>query len=263
MNKINITVLGSGSKGNCTLVETQNTKLLIDCGFSARETVKRLESVGVNPTEINAILLTHEHKDHTAGVATFAKKFEVPVFGNEISLAEYTRSTDAPNIEFNDFKTDDFYFRELTIAPFEVSHDSRHCNGYAIYCEGEKFSLATDLGYVDERILASMEGSQTIVLESNHEPDYLMANPHYPAILKERIAGRRGHLSNQDCANAILQLAKSGTQNFVLAHLSHENNTPQKAKQITSTLLSSYGADGNNERKIDVASQEFAGKPTL
>jgi len=262
MNNINITILGSGSKGNCTLVETKNTKLLIDCGFSARETVKRLESVGVNPAEINAILLTHEHKDHTAGVATFAKKFDVPVFGNEISLDEYTRSIDAPSIEFNDFKTDDFYFRELTIAPFEVSHDSRHCNGYAIYCEGEKFSLATDLGYMDEKILESMAGSQTIVIESNHEPDYLMANPHYPAMLKERIAGRHGHLSNQDCANAILQLAKNGTQNFVLAHLSHENNTPQKAKQITSSLLISHGADINNEIKIDVASQEFITKPT-
>lgn len=263
MNKFNITILGSGSKGNCTLVETDNTKLLIDCGFSARETTKRLEIVGINPAEINAILLTHEHKDHTAGIATFAKKFNVPVFGNEISLAEYTRSTDAPNIEFNDFKTDDFYFRELTISPFEVSHDSRHCNGYAIYCEGEKFSLATDLGYVDDRILENMAGSQTVVIESNHDPNSLMANPHYPAMLKERIAGRHGHLSNEDCANAVLSLALRGTQNFALAHLSHENNSPQKAREITSALLMAHGADIQKEIKINIASQENITKTTI
>lgn len=261
MDNINVTVLGSGSKGNCTLVETKNTKLLIDCGFSARETVRRLESVGVNPTDINAILLTHEHKDHTGGVAVFAKKFNVPVFGNEISLTEYTSNTLVPNVQFYDFKTSDFYFRELTIAPFEVSHDSKHCNGFSIYCEGEKFSFATDLGYVDDAILQNLRGSSMVVLESNHEPDYLLANPNYPPVLKMRIAGKHGHLSNQECASTILKLAQSGTNNFILAHLSQENNTPEKALAITSDLLKSNGADVQNDIKINVASQGFITKP--
>lgn len=263
MNNIEVTVLGSGSKGNCTLVETSNTKLLIDCGFSARETVRRLELAGVAPNEINGILLTHEHKDHTAGVENFVKKFNVPVFGNEISLAEYERTLSSSNVQLNDFKTSDFYFRELTIAPFDVSHDSKHCNGYSIYCEGDKFSLATDLGYVDENILDSLRGSSIIVLESNHEPDYLMSNPNYPSVLKERIAGRRGHLSNQDCAKAILDLAQFGTTNFMLAHLSQENNTPEKAMQITCNTLKANGADVGSEIKIDIASQTLITKPTL
>ena len=255
MSDIKVSVLGSGSKGNCTLIETPQTKILIDCGFSTRETVKRLTGLGVNPSEINAIFLTHENKDHTDGVAGFARKFDVPVFANEISLGELEGATDVSGVNFKCFSNEDFYFRELTVAPFEVSHDSKHCNGYSIYSAGEKVSLTTDLGYIDEKILLSLEGSHTVVIESNHEPSYLMANTKYPVVLKQRIAGKCGHLSNEDCAEAIVSLAKTGTKNFVLAHLSQENNTPQKALQITSDELLNNGADIENEFNILVASQ--------
>ncbi len=260
MAKMRVSILGSGSKGNCTLIETDNTKIMIDCGFSARETVKRLQQLGVNPEEINGILLTHEHKDHTLGLENFASKFNVPVFANSLTLQEYERGGLTKHIELNDIMTQDFYFRELTIAPFDVSHDAKHCNGYSIYCEGEKFSLATDLGFIDDKIIESLQGSDTIVLESNHDPQMLKNNPHYPQVLKERILGRRGHLSNTDCANAILNLAKSGTRNFILAHLSKENNTPLLAKSITETQLINNGADTTHDITINVAPQDFVFK---
>ena len=256
MAKLKISVLGSGSKGNCTLIETENTKILIDCGFSARETTRRLQELGVAPSEINGILLTHEHKDHTLGLENFASKFDVPVFANALTLNEYEHSGITKPLNLNAIITQDFYFRELTIAPFEVSHDSIHCNGYSIYYQGEKFSLATDLGYIDDNILESLKGSNTVVLESNHDVSMLKQNEHYPQVLKERILGKRGHLSNDACANAILSLAGSGTRNFILAHLSKENNTPALAKSNTTNLLQSNGADTQHDFNVCVASQD-------
>lgn len=256
MAKIRVSILGSGSKGNCTLVETPNSKVLIDCGFSARETIRRLDELGVNPAEINGILLTHEHRDHTIGLENFASKFELPIFADISTLEEYEKSGLKKPLELNDIYTQDFYFRELTIAPFEVSHDSRHCNGYSIYCEGEKFSLATDLGYIDDRIIGAMSGSETIVIESNHDPLMLKNNERYPQSLKNRIAGRCGHLSNGDCARAVQELARQGSKNFILAHLSHENNSPLVAKDATTNALNSAGADTAREFNIVVASQD-------
>jgi len=259
MANFNISVLGSGSKGNCTLIETPNTKILIDCGFSAKETTRRLDEIGVNPNDVNAIFLTHEHKDHTLGIENFASKFNIPVFGHSLTLSEYERGL-KKYVELNEIITEDFYFRELTVSPFNVSHDSKHCNGYSIYCQGEKFSLTTDLGYIDENILSAMRGSQSIVIESNHDPKMLKENWKYPQVLKDRIAGKCGHLSNQDCANAIVDLAKNGTNSFILAHLSHENNSAMTAKDTTMNSLLSAGADAVNEFNIQVASQDLVVK---
>ena len=256
MNNIKVSILGSGSKGNCTLIETKDSKILIDCGFSAKETVKRLEILGINPTQINGIFLTHEHKDHTLGVENFASKFEIPIFAHSLTLHEYEKMGLKKSLTLNDIATQDFYFRELTISPFEVSHDSVHCNGYSIYCQGEKFSLATDLGYIDENIIESIAGSETVVIESNHDSQLLRQNPTYPQVLKNRIAGKYGHLSNQDCANAITKLAELGTKNFILAHLSHQNNTTELAKSTTIKTLNTIGADTENDLTIAVATQD-------
>lgn len=254
-----ISVLGSGSKGNCTLLETDSTKILIDCGFSAKETIKRLAEVGVEANSINGIFLTHEHKDHTMGIENFASKFNVPVFAHSATLAEYERNLQK-NVELNDIITEDFYFRELTIVPFEVSHDSKHCSGFSIYCAGEKFSLATDLGFVDDRILNALKESHCVVIESNHDPILLQNNENYPQVLKNRIAGRCGHLSNGDCAKTIVELAKCGTKNFVLAHLSRENNTAIKAKDTTMQMLQTQGLEQKHDLNICVASQDFVVK---
>lgn len=256
MDNIRVSVLGSGSKGNCTLIETSESKILIDCGFSARETVKRLEQLGISATEINGIFLTHEHKDHTLGLENFASKFNIPIYAHALTLTEFERSGIKKYIELNDIATQDFYFRELTISPFEVSHDSKHCNGYSVYCQGQKVSLATDLGYIDDNIIDSLSGSDTIVIESNHDINMLQHNPNYPQTLKNRIAGKCGHLSNVDCACAITKLAQNGTKNFILAHLSQQNNTASLAKSTTTQALNNLGADTDKELNIVVASQD-------
>ena len=257
MTKIKVSILGSGSKGNSTLVQTQDTNLLIDCGFSAKETIRRLELLGINPTQIHGIFLTHEHKDHVLGVENFANKFNIPVFGHALTLSEYEKCGLTKKLELYDIMTQDFYFRELTISPFEVSHDSKHCNGYSIYCQGEKFSLATDLGYVNENILNHLIDSATVVIESNHDIQMLNNNPNYPQVLKNRIAGNKGHLSNEECAKTVGHLVKNGTKRIILAHLSEQNNNPNLAQDTTNKVLSSIGANNNLDMQIFVAPQNF------
>lgn len=222
--------LSSGSKGNAILVEGKNTKILVDAGISALQIEKRLELVGVQPSEIDAILVTHEHIDHIKGIAVFAKRHKTKVYAHsKVWTMLDCFLTNLPKQQKISFEDYTFFISELEILPFEVMHDAVHTNGFSIMSNGRKISIVTDLGRVTKSVLESLSQSDLVVIESNHDEEMLMCGP-YTASLKRRINSSKGHLSNTECAKAIAELVKLGTKNFVLAHISEKNNTEELAK---------------------------------
>lgn len=247
--------LASGSKGNLTYIEDENTKILVDMGLSCTESVKRLSLLGVTPDQIDGILVTHEHSDHIKGIDVFSKKYNKPIFAHEsvwANLDDYLKNVKSDNRKlFNG----EFEFKELLIKPVEVPHDVK-CFAYSIEKGKQKVSLVTDVGHTNDRILESIKGSQIVYIEANYDKNKLYHNEKYPLSLKRRIDGPNGHLSNDSSAEAIERLVLSGTRQIVLSHLSEENNNPQLAYEYISALLAKHGLYEGMDFKIDVATQK-------
>ncbi|MBO4570135.1 MAG: MBL fold metallo-hydrolase [Clostridia bacterium] len=226
--------LGSGSKGNSTLIETGKTKVLLDCGFGIRELTNRLNEAGVSLDEIDAIVITHEHSDHIKGLKSIIAKHKIKVYAHALVWPVLHSQVDNRlEMVFGDMP---FKIGDLVVTPFVVSHDSINCQGFTFTCGKAKFGYATDLGYVSSEVLNMLTGSKLVFIESNHDEEMLKNGP-YPPILKARIRGNTGHLSNIQCAEATIKLALSGTKYFALAHLSEHNNTPALAYGTVSNAL--------------------------
>jgi len=250
-----VCVLGSGSKGNCTYIEGDKSKILIDCGLSCLDAIERLKSIDVNPQEIDAILVTHEHSDHIKGVGSFAKKFGTQIISHNACMQKVVNRSDYLSItNYKDCFDGDFFIKDLTITSFAVPHDVAHCSGFSVYNNGKKVTIATDLGEMQDSIFDNLKESDLVILESNHDPDLLKANIHYPAYLKKRILSNVGHLSNQACGDTILKLAKCDTLKFVLAHLSQENNTSDIARLNVQRILNENGLT-DKDYFLEIASQ--------
>ena len=244
--------LSSGSKGNLTYLETQNTKILVDDGLSCQETVKRLSLLGINPYEINAIVVSHEHSDHIKGIDIFSKKYDTPVFAHQQvwqNIDGVLKSVKEKNKKVFD---GDFEFNDLYISPVEVPHDVK-CFGFSFYEGNKKVSIVTDLGHINDKILSSIRGSQIAYIEANYDRNMLMASQKYPLSLKRRIDGPNGHLSNVASADAIERLVQTGTRQVVLSHLSEENNTPSLAYTSICKQLAKRDILEGEGFKIDVA----------
>ena len=199
--------LYSGSSGNSLLVESNNTKILIDCGTSAKKIVNALESLEIDITDIDAILITHEHSDHVQGLGTISKKFDIPVFANfETWNAMPTQKEKIDNKNRNIFINDtEFQIGNLQIFPFSTPHDAANPCGFSIANGDKKLSIATDLGHMEQTIFENLKGSSFILLESNYDTEVLKMSP-YPYSLKRRISGPHGHLSNNDAGKTISAL---------------------------------------------------------
>ncbi len=252
--------IASGSKGNSTLIISDNVKILVDAGLTCKDLELRLHSLSIDPSSINAILITHEHIDHIKGVAVFARKYGtkiyVPVGGFDY-LEQ--KSPKLPTEQVICFVSNEFFIGDLSVSVFELPHDSNFCCGYSFTKNGKKISIATDLGHTNFKILQNLQGSDILYLEANHDENRLLANPHYSNSLKNRILSPKGHLSNLACAKAIAYLADSGIKQVVLAHLSEENNTPMLAyTTIRDYLLTQHIVEGKH-LFIDVASQDNVG----
>jgi len=230
--------LASGSKGNCTFIEAGNTKILLDAGLSVAEIIKRLNLIGEKPENIDAVLLTHEHTDHIKGFNSFLKKYNARGYVHE-SVVETLKDTfDMDKVSrINHYS---FGINDVRILPFDLPHDSISCLGYIIEYKSNKVSFATDLGYMPSNVLEKIKGSQLIYIESNHDKK-MMRDCLYPYIVKQRIMGDNGHLSNDQASNVILELAKSGTKHFVLSHISENSNTIEKAFLTTAKVLEDNG----------------------
>lgn len=251
----NFCSLYSGSSGNSLLIETSNTKILIDAGESAKKITSALSSLEIEPSQIDAILVTHEHSDHVRGLGTFSKKYDIPVFANSKTfdaMPEQVEKIDEKNIK--KFTVEEkFEIGDLQIFPFKIPHDAANPCGFNITYNNSKMSIATDIGHMTSNIIHKLEDSSFILLESNYDPEILKCSP-YPYLLKKRIAGPNGHLPNAEAGKTISHLMNSGLKEVMLGHLSKENNFPELAYKTVVEELIENKMD-SNKIKINVANR--------
>jgi len=228
--------LGSGSEGNGLLVECGITRVLVDCGFNLRETTQRLARIGLDPSDLAAILVTHEHDDHGGGVSRLARRYDLPVYltyGTLVALGP--RGSMLPRVNLIDSHTP-FIIGDLEIHPYPVPHDAREPSQF-VFSDGDlRLGLLTDTGDSTPHIQRMLSGIDALVLECNHDLELLMNGP-YPQSLKRRISGRLGHLDNGTAARILAGIDCSRLQHFIAAHLSAQNNTPELARSAMSAAL--------------------------
>jgi phosphoribosyl 1,2-cyclic phosphodiesterase len=232
--------LGSGSRGNATLVESGSTRLLVDAGLSARALGIRLAAVGLEPELIDYILLSHDHGDHVRGAERFSMLHGVPVLSSIETLEAMDRSPRhfaswSPLPENGPATLGDF-----GIECFPVPHDAARPVGFVLHGEGIRAAIATDLGHASTLVLERLRGSQLIMIESNHDQAMLRDGP-YPWQLKQRVASRTGHLSNDAAASVLEEVVDDSCRAIVLAHLSAKNNSPQLARNAAARALAAAG----------------------
>ena len=226
--------IGSGSRGNGTLVAHHNTTLLIDCGFSVKQTVPRLARLQQDPESISAIVVTHEHGDHINGVAVMARRYQIPVWATHGTAMQFV-ADELPVL--NIFSSHErFEIGDLEISPFPVPHDAREPSQFVFPDGLHSLGLLTDVGSTTPHIEASLSGCDALLLESNYDVD-MLAQSEYPAALKARITSTRGHFSNHQAASLLRQLDCSRLQHFVAAHLSEQNNSPEIVREALAAAL--------------------------
>ncbi|MCB1119098.1 MAG: MBL fold metallo-hydrolase [Chlamydiia bacterium] len=232
--------LASGSKGNCTYFGTENTKLLIDAGLSARATEAKLAEIGVEMEDIDAILITHEHTDHILGLKVLALKKGIPVLSNqETAKGIVSQLRACPKLKI--FSTGEpFEFGDLEIHPFSIHHDTLDPVAFTIQTPKHKIGICTDIGFATSVVEHQLKGCDYLILEANHEPAMVHASPR-PMVYKQRVLSRHGHLSNEACGQLLSRIAHADLKHVHLAHLSQECNSPDKALSIVSETLSRYG----------------------
>ncbi|HZI94269.1 MAG TPA: MBL fold metallo-hydrolase [Patescibacteria group bacterium] len=233
-------MLGSGSSGNCTLVEGRRGRLLIDCGLSARETERRLEQVGTDPRSIDAVLVSHEHADHVGGAARFSRRFGAPVHTTPATAAASgLAAADLAGLSHTEPGLS-FMVGDIAVSPFSVPHDAVDNVGFVVECEGTRLGYATDLGHTTRLVVERLKQCDLLVTEANHDSEMLRSGP-YPWSVKQRILGRHGHLSNDEMSDLVAGVAGERTRHLFLAHLSRTNNTPDLAMQACRRGLESAG----------------------
>lgn len=228
--------LGSGSEGNGLIVEAGNTRILLDCGFGIGDTAARLARLGLEPDALDAIIVTHEHGDHVGGVAGLARKHELPVYLTYGTLTALGgRRSAIAQITVIDSHTP-FCVGDIEIRPYPVPHDAREPAQYVFGDGQSSLGVLTDTGSSTPHIEAMLSGLDALVLECNHDLD-MLENSRYPPHLKQRIAGRLGHLDNASAAQLLASVDCSRLQHFVAAHLSQQNNTPERARAAVAQAL--------------------------
>lgn len=238
--------LYSGSTGNSSIVQSNKTKILVDVGESAKKIAEALASINVDPFSIDAILITHEHSDHVKGLAVFSKKYNVPVYANIETwnaMQKYKEKLNEENIKtftFNKFKIGD-----IEVNPFPIPHDAANPCGFNLFHDNKKMSIATDIGHMSKEIITNLSDSSFLLLEANYEPEILKCSS-YPYMLKERIKGPNGHLSNSDAGKTISYLVDHGLNKVMLGHLSKENNFPELAYKTVVEELIEHNYDENS-----------------
>lgn len=229
-------IFASGSGGNCMLLSSGDTNILIDAGISMRRIGDSLRQAGMTMQDIGGVLITHEHSDHISGLKMLVKHHAIPVYAPRHVAAKLHLLV--PDIDYCLRIIDvglDFYIGSMKVRAFHTPHDTDESVGYRVECGGV-FALATDMGKVTEEIKSGLQGADAVLVESNHDVDMLSYGP-YPVYLKRRILSDRGHLSNDCCARLVKLLAEKGVKQVVLGHLSRDNNSPEMALRASRNAL--------------------------
>jgi phosphoribosyl 1,2-cyclic phosphodiesterase len=262
---VSVTMLASGSRGNCAIVSSSSTRILVDAGISCRETFKRMKALGDDPRSLSAILITHEHSDHVYGLAVLAKKLRIPVFMTGATHQAWTRALrnengERPKLEkFERFESGHgFQVGDISVRPFTIPHDAADPVGFTFRAEGVKVGVATDLGYLPVSVRDHLRGCDVLVMESNHDLEMLRVGP-YPWSVKQRVMSRVGHLSNLALADFFTNDYDNGAAFVVLAHLSEQNNHPEIARREAEKALATRG--GLFQNRVLLAAQTEALEP--
>ncbi len=271
---VSFTILGSGSAGNCAYVETGETRILVDAGFSPLQIRKRLASIGKTPEKLSAILITHEHSDHIAGILGLADKFHIPVFCNrgtqDGTIWAFKAKWDSKKkpvfegadgtallkskIDWRLFETGaSFEIGDVGIETFSIPHDAQDPVGFILRTAAGNIGFATDLGHVTKLVLERIRVANVLVLESNHDVKMLQDCPRRSWALKQRILGRHGHISNVTAAETIAQIMSANLKQLYLAHLSRECNKPELAQYVMAEQLHHIGA---THVQLQIAAQD-------
>ena len=241
-----LSVLGSGSRGNATFIKTDSARILIDAGLSRKDLAKRLETIGEDPDGIDAVLVTHEHNDHGTGLRAMLKELHIRAYLSPGTLKGLQPET----FEMNDSEIIPiaagvpFTVGDAEITPFAVPHDASEPTAFSISCQGFRITQLTDVGHMTDEVAKHLMGTDCLVLESNHDLEMLRVGP-YPWILKERLMGRYGHLSNTAVAKFLREQYDGRASHVVLAHLSERNNHPEIARQEALRALRHRGLVSN------------------
>lgn len=239
-----IHILASGSKANAYIIEYENSMLLIDQGLSFKEFSIRADKLGIDISRIKAILLTHEHEDHIHGVAYTAYKLDAPVFSTAKTLEFLNENAKKPIHSRIVEKDRKIKLGCFEITPFEIIHDAADPVGYLVATPcGETVCFATDTGKITNRMMTYINQGTRIILEANHDPAMLYRNTHYPPVLKERIRGQFGHLSNEQSLEALERMGDNHPKTVIFSHLSEENNSPQMLKNLIISFREAHSLD--------------------
>jgi phosphoribosyl 1,2-cyclic phosphodiesterase len=264
---VSVSMLASGSRGNCAIVSSARTKILVDAGISCRETFKRMRALGDDPRSLSAILITHEHCDHIYGLATLARKLPIPVFMTGATHQAWARALrnengERPQLEkFERFESGHrFQVGDIEVKPFTIPHDAADPVGFTFRAEGIRVGVATDLGYLPVSVRDHLRGCDVLVMESNHDLEMLRVGP-YPWSVKQRVMSRVGHLSNDALADFFINDYDNSATFVVLAHLSEQNNDPEIARREAEKALATRG--GLFQNRVLLASQTEVLEPIL
>jgi phosphoribosyl 1,2-cyclic phosphodiesterase len=259
---VSVSMLASGSRGNCAIVASTRTRILVDAGISCRETFKRMKALGEDPHSLSAILITHEHSDHIHGLAVLARKLQIPIFMTGATHQVWARAIrdatgERPQLEkLEKFESGhSFQVGDIAVKPFTIPHDAADPVGFTFRAEGIKIGVATDLGYLPVSVRDHLRGCDVLVMESNHDLEMLRGGP-YPWSVKQRVMSRVGHLSNEALADFFTNDYDNSAAFVVLAHLSEQNNHPEIARREAEKALAARG--GLFQNRVLLAAQSEA-----
>jgi phosphoribosyl 1,2-cyclic phosphodiesterase len=240
---VRVSVLASGSKGNCTIISSSRTRILVDAGLSCRELLRRLKASGQDAHELTAIVITHEHSDHVNGLRVLARKLKLPLYITGATCQAWTRFERQQDPEFQKPERIEyfeagrsFHIGDVEVMPFTIPHDAADPVGFTFRVEGVKIGMATDLGYIPASVEQHLKGCAGLIIESNHDLEMLRSGP-YPWSVKQRVMSRVGHLSNDALADFFANSYDGEAAFLVLAHLSEQNNHPEIARRSAEQAL--------------------------
>jgi phosphoribosyl 1,2-cyclic phosphodiesterase len=241
---LHLTVLASGSSGNCALVETPGTRVLIDAGLSAKRVAEKLAAVGVTPEQLDGILLTHEHADHAAAIGVWGRRHRTPVFANRLTAEALSKDTGG--VDWKIFQTGaPFTIGSLQVQSFSIPHDAAEPVGFVLGYDGRSLGFLTDLGFPTKMVIERVRSVHTLVIEANHDEKMLQEDTRRPWSTKQRIMSRHGHLSNAAAAEVLADIAGNGLRRALLGHLSEDCNTPDLAlRTVRERLARDSGSSG-------------------